>query len=149
MQTPSDPPPLLLSLTYITPTLSFQELLVLVWVLCGDLDGAALRFLLLMADLIDVMTWSSPDDFNVWSAIIYPTLQVQGDEGGGALLFLLAIIFLCSLFLFLTKVLKKKNRFQLISSFFFYFLPPPIFEIFLSFSVLYVWKRRMKPIASG
>eukprot|EP00731_Ephydatia_muelleri_P020585 Em0013g312a len=51
------------------------ELLVLVWVLCGDLDGAALRFLLLMADLIDVMTWSSPDDFNVWSAIIYPTLQ--------------------------------------------------------------------------
>ena len=44
------------------------------------------------------------------------------------MLFLLAIIFLCSLFLFPTKVLKNKNRLQLIiSSFFFLFLPPLIF----------------------
>ena len=68
----------------------------LVWVLCGDLDGAALRFLLIMADLVDAMTWSSPNNFDAWSAIIYPILQVPG-EGAKSLPFLLGIIVLSSL----------------------------------------------------
>lgn len=53
------------------------ELLVLVWVLCGDVDGAALRFVLLMANLIDTMNWSSASDFGAWSAIVYPSLQQE------------------------------------------------------------------------
>ena len=49
-----------------------QEFLVLAHVLCGHLDGAALRYLLLLASLVDCMPWSSIKEFSIWVALVYP-----------------------------------------------------------------------------
>jgi len=53
-----------------------QEFLVLAHVLCGHLDGAVFRYLLLLASLVDCMPWSSIKEFSPWVALVYPSLQV-------------------------------------------------------------------------
>ena len=41
-------------------------------VLGGTLDGVLFRYQLLYADLVDtVLSWSSPEKFSQWSAIVY------------------------------------------------------------------------------
>ena len=62
--------------TLMTTSISLQELLVLSHTLSGDLDGCALRQLLLLAELVEMMPWNSLQEFSAFAAIIYPSLQV-------------------------------------------------------------------------
>ena len=45
--------------------------------LSGDLDGCALRQLLLLAGLVEMLPWNSVQEFPAFAAIIYPSLQVR------------------------------------------------------------------------
>ena len=57
--------------------IALQNLLVLSHTLSGDLDGCALRQLLLLAELVELMPWNTVKDFSSFAAIIYPALQVS------------------------------------------------------------------------
>ena len=54
----------------------WQELLVLSHVLCSHLDGSVIRYLLLLAQMVDTMPWLSSKEFTPWATIVYPNLQV-------------------------------------------------------------------------
>lgn len=49
-------------------------------VLCGQLDGAAARYLLLLATLVDRMPWSSNKEFQPWAMLLYPHMQEEDLE---------------------------------------------------------------------
>lgn len=53
-----------------------KDFLVLAHIFCGNLDGAAFRYLLLLASLVDPLPWHSMKEFSSWVALLYPNLQV-------------------------------------------------------------------------
>ena len=44
--------------------------------LCGQLDGAAFRYLLSVASLVDCMPWTSIKEFSPWVTRAYPAVKV-------------------------------------------------------------------------
>ena len=46
-------------------------------VLCGNVDGAAVRYLWLIADLVELVPWKSVQEFAPWAACLYPSLPVS------------------------------------------------------------------------
>lgn len=54
-----------------------QELLVLCHMLSGDLDGCAVRQLLLLAELVEMIPWNTLKEFSSFASIVYPSLQVS------------------------------------------------------------------------
>ena len=60
--------------------------------LIGNYDAAVLRYMLLIAEFVDLVEWQTVEDFRAFAAVIYPTLTV----GSFCMLFIRNyIIFLC------------------------------------------------------
>ncbi|MGH0115907.1 UNVERIFIED_CONTAM: hypothetical protein FKN15_054263 [Acipenser sinensis] len=43
--------------------------------LCGNLDSAVLRYIVVMAELVNCISWKFVRDFNVFASQVYPFLQ--------------------------------------------------------------------------
>ena len=56
---------------------TMQELSVLCYVLCGQMDGSALRYLLLLTDYIHFLPSTSVQEISSFFSIVYPFLQVS------------------------------------------------------------------------
>ena len=55
----------------------FQIILLLGYALAGLVDGSAIRYVLLVADLIAAVCWESVSDFRHFTELLYPFLDVS------------------------------------------------------------------------
>lgn len=46
-------------------------------VLCGNLDGACFRYMMLMCDFITVVEWKEVEDFRAFAHVVYPFMGVS------------------------------------------------------------------------
>ena len=46
-------------------------------VLIGNYDSSVLRYVLLIAEFVDLVEWQTVEDFRTFAAVIYPTLTVK------------------------------------------------------------------------
>ena len=46
-------------------------------VLIGNYDAAVLKYVLLLAEFIDLVEWQTVEDFRTFAAVVYPTQNVR------------------------------------------------------------------------
>ena len=47
-------------------------------ILVGNLDASCLRYVLMMADFVDLVDWAEVEDFRAFASLVYPFLNVSG-----------------------------------------------------------------------
>ena len=56
---------------------SLQLIWLVTHALAGNLDGAVIRYILVMTDFIKKIDWMTVNDFKNFAAVIYPSLTVR------------------------------------------------------------------------
>lgn len=69
---------LLLIATYsFIPVFILQTIQVFGNILCGNLDGACFRYMMLMCDFITAVEWKEVEDFRAFAHVVYPFMGVS------------------------------------------------------------------------